>query len=194
MWSCVIIVLAAVEYQADADYTWRQPPPGWDDRTYVITFARGGGEAELVGFVEDPNVSPINVMEDAPWKGPAEVRPIRQQDVREIIPEGRSDRLARYDREYDALGRVRVLTANGYDWLPRQEVALAERAREMSASVEAETPAAEDPGTPPAAQEGNGPVVDEPGRPGPVRAYLPHVAIGVAAVALGALVVRFLIL
>lgn len=109
-----------------------------DRETYIVELRNGSVHH---GFIQYEDDRTIRLELDAPWDAPS-VRTFRKDAIDNIEPEWSVERERRIRRGWEDRGRVEVQTVRGPRWLPRDEAAYAERAREMAARLlEAAPPA-----------------------------------------------------
>ncbi len=113
---CIAILLAA---GAAADES---------RETYIVTLTNSN---VYYGFIEHTDERLIRLELDRPWD-PGRIRTINRDRIISIDPESQRARERRIREGWEGLGRVQTETAEGRQWLPRDEVRFAERAREMA--------------------------------------------------------------
>ncbi|MFP4190671.1 MAG: hypothetical protein ACLFU6_01235 [Candidatus Hydrogenedentota bacterium] len=114
---CIVILLAAGAGEAEEA---RDP--------YIVTLTNNN---VYYGFIEEADERLIRLELDRPWD-PGRIRTINRDRIVSIDPESSRARERRIQQGWEALGREQVETTEGKQWLPREEVRFAERAREMA--------------------------------------------------------------
>lgn len=96
--------------------------------THIVTLTNNN---VYHGFVEYADDRLIRLELDRPWD-PGRIRTINRDRIVSIDPESSRARERRIQEGWEALGREQVETTEGKQWLPRDEVRFAERARGMA--------------------------------------------------------------
>jgi hypothetical protein len=100
-----------------------------NEQTYVIELDNG---QVLYGFVDDWDAEVIAIELDEPWN-PSRIVHKRRSAIRiPRVRERQRDRENRIEKGWQQAGYTKVRTPNGMKWLSKEEVRLADKAREMA--------------------------------------------------------------
>lgn len=163
-----------------------------EERPRVFVLEDG---TKIVGFVEDEDwrEEPMVIIRpDEPWNPGQSPRHVRVQEIGDHYRESRFGWRERHQRAWRERGYVNLdEDRDEYYWVPKQQVELAERAREMA--VSASTTVEAEPVTGPA-PEPTSAIRPEAQQHSILQLWGPHAAIVGLAIVLAGLVVRFVLL